>query len=95
MELTALAHYVTIASISAASVLLVYQLIRQRMSPARTIGAFGFLILFLIFGWLIVELFETIAGAAIAYLSGLVHFLMMLIFAIGITLNWRRSSQSP
>lgn len=95
MELTALAHYGTIASISAASVLLIYQLIRQRMSPARTIGTFGFLVLFLIFGWLIVELFETIAGEAIAYLAGLVHFLMMLIFAIGITLNWRRSAQSP
>lgn len=95
MELSALAHYGTIASISAASVLLIYQLIRQRMSPARTIGTFGFLVLFLIFGWLIVELFETIAGEAIAYLAGLVHFLMMLVFAIGITLNWRRSSQSP
>jgi hypothetical protein len=95
LELSALAHYGTIASISAASVLLIYQLIRQRMSPARTIGTFGFLVLFLIFGWLIVELFETIAGEAIAYLAGLVHFLMMLVFAIGITLNWRRSSQSP
>ncbi len=95
MDLTALAHYGTIASISAASVLLVYQLIRQRISPPRTIGTFGFLVLFLIFGWLVVELFETIAGSAIGYLSGLVHFLMMVIFAIGITLSWRRSSHSP
>ena len=95
MELIALVHYGTIASMLAASVLLVYQLIRQRMSQVRTIGTFGFLILFLILGWLIVELFETIAGAAIGYLASLVHFLMMLIFAIGITLNWRRSSHSP
>jgi len=69
-------------------------LIRQRMGPTKTLGTFSFLILFLVFGWLIVELFETIAGAAMGYLAGFVHFLMMLIFAVGMTISWVRSSHS-
>jgi len=94
MEPIALAHYGAIASMLAASVLLVYQLIRQRMSRSPTIGTFSVLILFLLFGWLIVELLEITIGATEGYLVGLVHFLMMMTFAIGITVTWRKSSHA-
>jgi len=51
----AVAHYAAIGFKSAAVALSVFQLIRQRRSFTKTAGTFSFLVLFLVLGWLIVE----------------------------------------
>ena len=82
----------TLALLILAALILVFQVIRQWRAGELSAWGFSTVLLVMLIGWMVTEVVKDATGAGIGQFGQATHFVVMILFAVIMTLQLRRSS---
>lgn len=83
---------VTLAVLILAALVFVFQVVRQKRAGLLSASSFSTLLVLVLIGWIATEVVTDIAGEILGDFGRVTHFAVMMLFAIAVTLQFRRSS---